>query len=332
MFPHLGFLSSQLLLAFAYASWSDLRQDDFGTLAVSFVSAIWCLGLVFTFSKRTNRLAPFRRCHLDTNVSALAREPDFLKTSIAIPPDEPLESRSTEPDASSRKGFDYCKAASELNPIDLHQVYLDGDSREMNIVPSQPHPPLSLPSESLLSRPQLTAQVRTGELSPPSESSASLHSSTDDGSESDFSKSPSFRVPDAAEWRKRMVDRVMDHLGELFGEESSSQNCGGTREGGQTQSSSNNMSGQQQQGTNAGLKRSRDNAFSPGSSQFGANGEDDGDDQDRRPTQRPKSMGLGNEEPLLRRLACPLFQHDPLNLRKWPSCAGPGWLTVHRVN
>jgi ankyrin repeat protein len=158
----------------------------------------------------------------------------------------------------------------------------------------------------------------------PSESSDDIHPSNEDEAENRISDNLGMDVPDAAvEWRKRMVDRIMDHLGELFGDTSSSQTRGGPSQSGGRQSSGGDTYDRQQRNV---PKRQWDNAFSNDSSDV--EGNDEGDGEKRQPR---GSKLTDNEEPLNKRLACPFFQHDPRKGCKGRSCAGPGWPAVHRI-
>lgn len=58
------------------------------------------------------------------------------------------------------------------------------------------------------------------------------------------------------------------------------------------------------------------------------NGDGSGDGPDKR----PKVNGFSSlSPPLLRKFACPYYKRYPERHRKWRSCSGPGWDTIHRL-
>jgi hypothetical protein len=58
------------------------------------------------------------------------------------------------------------------------------------------------------------------------------------------------------------------------------------------------------------------------------NGDDPGDD----PNKRRQLTGVYSLPPLVdRKFACPFFKRHPDKHRKWRSCSGPGWDTIHRL-
>jgi hypothetical protein len=57
--------------------------------------------------------------------------------------------------------------------------------------------------------------------------------------------------------------------------------------------------------------------------------EDQGDDDNSR--KQPRKLTGPSLDRTQSRFACPFFKRNPEVNRKWRSCAGPGWATVHRV-
>jgi hypothetical protein len=58
---------------------------------------------------------------------------------------------------------------------------------------------------------------------------------------------------------------------------------------------------------------------------------DEDQEEDDQARKRPLKSAGPNFDSSALRFACPFFKHNPEANRKWRSCAGPGWASVHRV-
>ncbi|KAF2432132.1 hypothetical protein EJ08DRAFT_586146, partial [Tothia fuscella] len=64
----------------------------------------------------------------------------------------------------------------------------------------------------------------------------------------------------------------------------------------------------------------------------GPNGQGDGNNPDEERGKRPKKTHDAESESFIKpRFACPFYKRSPGSNKRWPSCAGPGWNSVHRV-
>ena len=62
-----------------------------------------------------------------------------------------------------------------------------------------------------------------------------------------------------------------------------------------------------------------------------ANGDDENENNDSERGSKSSQSPASTRTKVWTRLACPYFKHEPERHQKWPSCKGPGWVTVHRV-
>jgi hypothetical protein len=99
--------------------------------------------------------------------------------------------------------------------------------------------------------------------------------------------------------------------------------AGSSGSSGNAQSSNTQISSNDSQPFNSGRSPSRG---AEGSGK--PNGNDSNDD---RGSGRKLPISQADIYKQVWRLACPFFKRNPENHRKWRSCAGPGWPTVHRV-
>jgi hypothetical protein len=127
--------------------------------------------------------------------------------------------------------------------------------------------------------------------------------------------------------KRDMIRRVKEQLSQLL-----SPNGNYFSRGGQAESSRNShKSGQSESRPDSRLSA---NALGKRTLRDKDDAEDDDADNENHddPSKRPKtSYGPTTRKSISKRFACPYFKRNPEKHKQWPSCAGPGWPSVHRV-
>jgi hypothetical protein len=123
---------------------------------------------------------------------------------------------------------------------------------------------------------------------------------------------------------QKIVARVMEELRMMFdaGDNQRTRTAGETRNPTeQSQTHVNDSSRPSSWGTNNKRTLNDDDPKLPN---------DDQPDEERG--KRPKKAhDFTQRDSMKPRYACPFFKHCPESNKRWPSCAGPGWVSVHRV-
>lgn len=177
---------------------------------------------------------------------------------------------------------------------------------------------LSLPNrdECLIPRPTSTE----------SHTSSSGGSSKDSG-EMSSSDEETFSI---AEWKRVLLDRLMDYFFSILPSRTQACHRDGTDSQHQPSDRGSNASISDLDSTrasdspNPGPTRGRQHSKRP------ADRDNDGDDE-RENKRQLKQSPEGPDGIPMRRFACPYFKRNPRRYQEERSCTGPGWKSVHRM-
>lgn len=131
--------------------------------------------------------------------------------------------------------------------------------------------------------------------------------------------------------KQQIIDRVMDDLQHMLpGSPTNRSHAGSEGSTGSTGSTGSNEGRPAEKGSNTGSqarpstrKRGLDGSNRPP----GDGNDDDGEPSKRRKVKDPSDHSLGKNH----KFACPFFKRNPEKYKRYRSCPGPGWDTVHRL-
>jgi len=122
--------------------------------------------------------------------------------------------------------------------------------------------------------------------------------------------------------RRRIIDRLMSEIHALLDQHIEFRSRSGSTESSHSQAPSPFLPDQSTKASSSGRKRPNDRG--EGSE---IPGNDPGDNRSS------KRLRISSPEPVIqpRKLACPYYKRSPRKHQKYRSCAGPGWMSCHRV-